>query len=401
MKKSTRENEHRNHNPYKGLISLSKDTQINALVVETQAYPVIRSDDDKRIKEGNFFVFKGTRFSNVPIEKSDFEVLKKNYTYPKSDIRDMNRCIKKSMRLADKSSDDTEKPESIVEEEPINESVKTEPSITEFDSVVEEIEAEDSIFRKRDSLAVSTDITAYNELVIEHGMLSEELKRNSKYEKLIPVEIKYDTTSIQRETEETRLEIEILRDEITDLVTKLTEKRETLESDIAKLDTIEKDILDSVNTQILKLEEQSQVIYNNTPTIISEIESMKHEQEKQSEILETLAKLKELTGVDYVPANSEAAVNVGFDEEKQKDSNIPIHLYNIRRKISKENPSREVFEEVSKLSFEMKLPIAEFCLQVLGMTTTTFYSRIVPILKKFDLDYYRSNTGRYIRKSKK
>ena len=129
---------------------------------------------------------------------------------------------------------------------------------------------------------------------------------------------------------------------------------------------------------------------------------MKHEQEKQSEILETLAKLKELTGVDYVPANSEAAVSVGFDEDKQKESNIPIHLYNLRRKISNENPSREIFEEVSKLSFEMKLPVSEFCLQALGMTSTTFYARIVPTLKEFGLDYYKkSNGGWNKRKSRK
>lgn len=373
--KNTRAENHANHCPFKAVISINgTEHQCHALVCESKAYVVASSED-------NSFVFRGTRYSAVATPHEEFKVCKQTFMFPKSSSKEINEAIKKASSSPKKTTE-------------------------------EENEGE-NVFVMRDNFALSckNHVCAYNELVLEHSLLAEELGKEAKYEQLEPVEIKYDAKSLSTETEKLNFEIEFIKEEIKELKNKLENKESELEHTKNELAEVEETILNSVNEQIAELQKQAQIIYYNTPLIIEEVEHMKAEQQKAAEIAATLEKLKELTGKDYVPVGTTTEVvvhkpkkefvpevPVHTDEAESEYRHLAAHLYRVR--LHREQPNRNIFKEISDLSFEIKLSMQEFCEKVLNCQPQTFNRRHASQFKEFGLDIYKSKGGRVKKASK-
>lgn len=374
--KTTRTNNHVNHCPFKAVISTDGTTQFQALVCESKAYAVA-SDDDTA------FFFRGTRYNTVAISHEKFKVCKSTFVFPKSSSKEILEAIKKASSPKKKTTDDTDDDEAK------------------------------NVFLLRDNfmMSVKNHLLAYNELVLEHTLLSEELGRAAKYEQLVPVETRYDENSLSTETEKFNFEIEFIEEEIKDLENKLEYKKSELAQKKYELDEVEENILNSVNSQIANLEKQSQSIYFNTPIINEEVECMKVEQQNAAEIAAALEKLKELTGKDYAPVGTTTEiivpkpkkefvpeVPVYTDEAESEYRHLAAHLYRVR--LHREQPNRNIFKEISDLSFEIKLSMHEFCEKVLNCQPQTFNRRHASQFKNFGLDIYKSKGGRGKKASK-
>lgn len=374
--KSRNSNNHTNHCPFKAVISINGE-QCHALVNESLAYVVTASED-------NSFIFRGNRYSSVSIAHEDFKVCKQTFMFPKVAIKEINEAIKKASSSPKKKE--------------------------EYEETAEE---EKDVFLMRDNFLLSTKnhVRAYNELVLEHSLLAEELGKEAKYEQLEPVDIKYDAKSLSTETEKLNFEIEFIKEEIKDFENKLENKKAELEQQKAALAEVEETILNSVNEQIAELQKQAQVIYYNTPLIIEEVEHMKAEQQKTAEIAATLEKLRELTGKEYVPVGTTTEVvipkpkkefvpevPVHTDEAESEYRHLAAHLYRVR--LHREQPNKNIYKEISDLSFEIKLSMQEFCEKVLNCQPQTFNRRHASQFKEFGLDIYKSKGGRGKKASK-
>ena len=374
--KNTKNTKSENHCPFKAVIAINGE-QTHALVCESKAYTTTASED-------NSFIFRGNRYSSVSIAHEDFKVCKQTFMFPKASIKEINEAIKKASSSLKKKEEE----ETAAEEEK-------------------------DVFLMRDNFALSckNHVRAYNELVLEHSLLAEELGKEAKYEQLEAVDIKYDAKSLSTETEKLNFEIEFIKEEIKDFENKLENKKAELEYTTAALAEVEQTILNSVNEQIAELQEQAQVIYYNTPIIIEEVERMKAEQQKAAEIAATLKKLKELTGKEYAPVGTTTEivvpklkkefipeVPVHTDEAESEYRHLAAHLYRVR--LHREQPNRNIFKEISDLSFEIKLSMQEFCEKVLNCQPQTFNRRHASQFKEFGLDIYKSKGGRVKKASK-
>ena len=138
---------------------------------------------------------------------------------------------------------------------------------------------------------------------------------------------------------------------------------------------------------------------------------MKAEQQKAAEIAATLEKLRELTGKDYVPAGTTTEVvvhkpkkefipevPVHTDEAESEYRHLAAHLYRVR--LHREQPNKNIYKEISELSYEIKLSMQEFCEKVLNCQPQTFNRRHASQFKEFGLDIYKSKGGRGKKASK-